>query len=292
MSSWRCFFFGVFPILFFWVEPSYSQSEYSRSFVHPERNANARAEATADRVEAIFSNADMLGDYFRQNKIDRRLAAYLEEIGATPTPHQVHVFYVQAIVNAQGRVTQLKDFQYLTHGRTTVDAIRESFTLEGAPGVQSRMYNLKTGTNLIGIYVSAHPEDNKFVIRGGPLTPAFYQEIREEGQALRVAREKERTEARRIEQKREELAAAYRRTHQEAINNLVADLRKSPLPPGPALSSSQPLSAYPPVVYPPPPQTGSALDRPITDTLLPPAAHPPVIFEQAPAPHVERHNLD
>ncbi|SCY80801.1 hypothetical protein [Paracoccus tibetensis] len=293
MSTWRCFVFGLFAALSTSPEPSYTQSEHPRPTLNLDYSARAkgRAGAVADRVEAVFLNASMISDYLRQNQIKDRLESYLKEIGARPKFGEVHVFYVQATMNGQGAITEVKDFQYLTYGKTTVDAIRESFALDGAPGEQPTIYSLNSETKIVGIYVSAYPGSNGFTITGGPLTPRFYHRIRSEGLALRDERDKKRAEAKRIGEKLEQLRAAHRSSHQQAIENIARDRRGSPLPSGPALSSSGLLDADS-QIYLPPTQTGTARGMNITPRPLSRAAHPPVRFDRAPAPPVEMHHRD
>lgn len=285
MVHWRCFVFMSAAVAALPIGFSFAQSRYPMPSAAPKIGVDPteRAEGIEEKIETIFANIDMFENYRRQSTIEERLVSYLEEIGAKPTPGQVHLFYVQATVNAHGKITGLKDFQYLSHAKNTVDAIRESFTLEGAPGAHARMYSLKTGATLAGIYVSAHPEGSKYIITGGSLTPAFYQKIRNEGLALREAREKQRAEEKRIADKRENLATAHAAGHQKAVDQYVRDVSRGPLPPGPALSSAGDMTGAP-TVYLPPTRGGSAPAAQVAPTITPPAAHPPVLFDSAPAP--------
>lgn len=285
MYFWRGFVLSLVAGMISSAAPVHAQSKYPMPSAAPKIGVDVtgRAEGIEDKVETTFANIDMAGSYRTQERIKNRLGEYLKKIGAVPTSGQVHVFYVQATMNAQGRIIGLKDFQYLTHGKTTIDAIRESFTLDGAPGVQARMYNLKTGTSLAGIYVSAHPNGDGFIIRGGSLTPAFYQKIREEGLAIRDTRQKERAETKRIEEKRQQLVTAHAATDDEARRRLERDLNRPPLPPGPALSSAEDLGA-PSVIYLPPTRVDSAPVMSVSPTTSAPTAHPPVSFDQSPAP--------
>lgn len=95
-------------------------------------DATGHAEGIADKIEAVFQNVQMLADYVRQEKIAKRLEDYLKQMGAKPTPGEIHLFHVRALIYDSGYV-ELKDFQYLTKGKTVEDALRESFTLDNAP---------------------------------------------------------------------------------------------------------------------------------------------------------------
>lgn len=179
----------------------------------------------------------MYTNYMRQEQIKGTLERYLTQIDAKPTAGQVQLFYVQALVGDKGYV-ELKDFQYLTHGKTTVDAMRESFALGGAPGTEDRLDRTGPGMRLEGIYVTAYPEGEKFEIRGGPLTKDFYAKIHQEGMALRDQRAKERAEAQRIQALRDKHVSDYAAGDPAARARLQRDLARKPLPPGPVIFPS------------------------------------------------------
>lgn len=244
-------------------------------------DVTGHAEGIGDKIEAVFFNIDMVATYLREEKIKGHLAEYLREIGAKPTPGEVHLFYVQALLNDSGNVVELRDYQYLTHGKTTVDAIRESFTLEGAPGTEDKLHAILPGTRLAGVYVSAHPNGDGYIIIGGSLTKEFYQKIRQEGLALRETRAKERAEAERIQEKRQQMAATHSANDGAAHAQLARDTAKGPLPPGPALFPSE-VPQLGSTVYLPPTKSGPMVNAGPAQAPTKPAVHPPVKFSPPP----------
>ncbi len=247
----------------------------------PRVTVTGRADGIADKVETFFENVNMWANHIRQEKIKGRLENYLNQIGAKPTPGEVHIFFVQALTNDSGYV-ELTDFQYLTYGKTAEDALRESFTLEHSPGTEDRLDATRSGMRLAGIYVTATPEDGKFAIRGGSLSRDYYEKIRQEGLALRDKRAKERSEAERIEAIRKKRAATHAASDASAHAQLKRDIERGPLPPGPALFPPGPPSDTAPPVYLPPTQTGSQPTA--TPAPSQPSAHPRVPFDK-PAPN-------
>jgi hypothetical protein len=113
-------------------------------------NATDRADGIAEKIETFFENVNLWASDFREKTIQKQLEDYLNRIGAGPTAGEVHIFYVQAFTNDQG-VVSLNDFQYLTHGKTSAAALRESFTLEHAPGTEARLVGVPNGMRLVGI---------------------------------------------------------------------------------------------------------------------------------------------
>jgi hypothetical protein len=239
------------------------------------------AESIGDKVEVVFENINLVANYLREEKIRNRLEDYLNQIGAKPTAGEVHIFHVQALMN-DTNVVDLKDFQYLTNGKTSEDALRESFAIEGAPGNEDRLYGVPQGSRLVGIYVTATPEGGKFAIRGGTLSKEYYQKIRQEGLALRDKRAKERAEAERIESIRQQRAATHAASDPAAHAQLKRDISRGPLPPGPALFPSGPPAMSSPTTYLPPTRSGPQTT--VTPMAPSPAAHPPVPFNQPASP--------
>lgn len=246
-------------------------------------DVTGRAEDIGDKIQNVFENVDMVANYVRGERINTRLSEYLTQMGAKPTLGQIHLFYVQALVREDGQIDDLVDFQYLTQGKTTVDALRESFALETAPGTEDRIDPTRSGTRLEGIYVTARSDGGKFAFTGGSLTKDFYWKIRQEGLALRDQRTKERAEAERIERIKAQRRASHAANDEAAKENLRRDRARGPLPPGPA---SFPPGAPPDRASPiglPPTRTGP---RPDADapSLTPPAAHPRVRFDHPTVP--------
>lgn len=246
------------------------------------KDVTARAEGIGDKIEAIFFNVEIAENYFREEKIKNRLNGYLDQIGAKPGAGETHIFYVQALV-ANGRVTELKDFQYLTNGKTGEDALRESFTIDKSPGTEDRLNAVDgatKGARLVGLYVTASPEEGKFAIRGMSFTPDYYQKIQKEGLALREQRAKARAEEERIRAIRQQRAATHAANDQAARAQLQRDLARGPLPPGPAMFPPGPPSSGLPTIYLPP--TTSAAQPSLAPTPSAPVAHPAVPFDPPP----------
>ncbi|MGV4796303.1 hypothetical protein [Rhizobium sp. F40D2] len=285
MNSWRSLVYAFAAIIAGPVASPLAESKFAMPSAAPKIGVDVtgRAEDIGDKIEAVFFNIDMVATYLREEKIKGRLGDYLKEIGAKPTPGEVHLFYIQSLVDANGNVVELRDFQYLTHGKTTVDAIKESFTLEDAPGTQDRIDPLLPGTRLEGIYVSAHSDSDGYIIRGGSLNKDFYQKIRAEGLVLREQRAKDRAETKRLEEKLQKLRGAHAASDASAKAQLERDRARGPLPPGPALFPPGPPAGSP-TVYLPPTKTDQASNMEIGPLINPPAAHPRVPFNPPPTP--------
>jgi hypothetical protein len=256
----------------------------------PRTDVTTKAEDIANNVGAFFDNADMWSNYVRQEKISTRLTDYLNQIGAKPTAGEIHIFYVQALIRDNGSVN-LEDFQYLANGKSVEDALRESFAVENAPGSE-RLDAKPLSANLVGIFVTATPEDGKFVIRGGPLSKEFSQKIRQEGFALHDKRAKDLAEAQRIEGIRQKRAANHAAGDVEAHRQLQVARERGPPRSGVELSGSGPPSAKPPdlKVYLPPTKSGSqSAASPAVPLQSLPVAHPPVKFNQPPPRLHRRH---
>ncbi|ANY85546.1 hypothetical protein BB934_45860 (plasmid) [Microvirga ossetica] len=244
-------------------------------------DVTGRAEGIADTIENIFDNVNLWTSHFREEKIKGRLGDYLGRIGAKPTSGEIHLFYVQALVG-NGSV-ELRDFQYLTHGKTYEDALRESFALENAPGTEDRLEGTRPGTRLEGIYVSATPQDGNFAIRAGSLSKDYYQKIRQEGFALRDRRAKELAEAQRIQAIRQQRAATHAASDPAAAKQLRDARAKGPPRSGVEIEASRPSPHAARTVYLPPTRSGPSNPQPtIAPALTSPPAHPRVPFNQPP----------
>lgn len=246
-----------------------------------------KADDISDRIETVRENFDMLANYLREQKIEDSLGKYLNRIGAEPSANQVHIFYVQAYMTDSGAV-YLKDYQYLTNGKTGEDALRESFTVEHAPGTEDRLESVPAGQKLVGIYVTATSENStSFSVRGITMDKEYYQKIRKEGLELRSTRAAARAEALRIADIRMARIAAHAAGEARARENFARDILRGPPRSGVEIEQTGPLRDFnnpvfgSSMIFQPSPTVGPS-QAPQFDPLMVPVAHPAIKFDQPP----------
>ena len=111
-------------------------------------DARGTITAIGRRGNATIFNQRLAIDAMVLQRLSTGLTGYLDSAGARPVEGTNHIFYVRIEANAAG-MRNLLDFQYLTAGTSSEDALRESFTLPNAPGVEARL----EAADRMGVYV-------------------------------------------------------------------------------------------------------------------------------------------
>lgn len=183
-------------------------------------DTRGRMSGSASRARASIDIQKMAIEARLLSRVDSALKGYLNGLGATPAAGTTHIFYVR-VINT-GNMVRLRNYQYLTAGRNSEDALREAFALENAPETQDEV----DVTGAAGGFFVVDAVDGMFQVRGLSYGTEWYEEIKREGLALRDKRAAERAEALRIQKLRKKNAAKQRSSEARAQRNLREDMAR------------------------------------------------------------------